>query len=72
MVLTQLANISKSSGYVDQSQRSQPPSNLSDENTILKEQLELVRQSLAVQQEKAQKTELTMMDAIMQMKDQIQ
>ena len=43
-----------------------------EENQLLREQLELVKLSLNAHQEKAATTELTMMDAIMQMKDQIQ
>jgi len=43
-----------------------------EENQLLREQLELVKMSLTVHQEKAASTEMTMMDAIMQMKDQIQ
>ena len=42
-----------------------------EENQLLREQLELVKFSLNAHQEKAATTELTMMDAIMQMKDQI-
>ena len=38
----------------------------------MREQLELVKMSLTAHQEKAATTEMTMMDAIMQMKDQIQ
>lgn len=45
---------------------------LLEENNTLKEQLELVKNSLAKHQQMAATTEITMMEAIMQMKDQIQ
>lgn len=44
---------------------------LAEENNVLKEQLDLVKRSLALHQEKAATTEMTMMDAILQMKEQI-
>ena len=39
--------------------------------TVLKEQLELVKRSLVAHQEKSATTELSMMDAILLMKEQI-
>lgn len=39
------------------------------ENNKLKEQLELIKKSLAAQQEKAANTEMTMMEAIMAMRE---
>jgi len=50
---------------------SQHSHRLVEENNLLKEQLELVKQSLAEHQEKAATTEMTMMEAILQMKQQI-
>ena len=44
---------------------------LLEENTHLKEQLEVVKRSLAEHQQKAATSEMTMMDAILQMKQQI-
>ena len=63
------SSIGDNSNQCDQSQHSQ---RLVEENQLLREQLELVKMSLTVHQEKAASTEMTMMDAIMQMKDQIQ
>ena len=45
---------------------------LVEENAFLKEQLEQVKLNLAMHQQKAATTELSMMEAIMQMKEQIQ
>ena len=44
---------------------------LMEENSQLKDQLELFKQSLAQQKEKSATNEMTMMDAILQMKQQI-
>jgi len=44
---------------------------LLEENNVLKEQLELVKNNLAAHQERAATTEISMMEAIMQMKNQI-
>ena len=63
------SSIGENSNQEDQSQHSQ---RLVEENQLLREQLELVKMSLNAHQEKAATTEMTMMDAIMQMKDQIQ
>ena len=63
------SSIGENSNQEEQSQHSQ---RLVEENQLLRDQLELVKFSLNAHQEKAATTELTMMDAIMQMKDQIQ
>ncbi len=72
MILQQLENMT---GSIDNGSHregiSRSSNTLAEENNVLKEQLDLVKRSLALHQEKAATTEMTMMDAILQMKEQI-
>ena len=63
--LTNLPSPLMDSGSLRCDDTSQQSNRMFEENTILKEQLQILKQSLADHQEKAATTETTMMEAIL-------